>query len=115
MPEPRQMPRRGPGAGIGPKPKLENPGRIFKRTLKYVLQRYWLPYLIVMVCIFVSVLASVKGTLFMQTLIDGYITPMVKTVKAGGTADFAGLAGAMGKIMIYYGCGILASFIQARL
>ena len=115
MPEPRQMPRRGPGAGIGPKPKLENPGRIFKRTLNYVLQRYWLPYLIVMVCIFVTVLASVKGTLFMQTLIDGYITPMVKTVKAGGTADFAGLAGAMGKIMIYYGCGILASFIQARL
>ena len=115
MPEPRQMPRRGPGAGIGPKPKLENPGRIFKRTLNYVLQRYWLPYLIVMVCIFVTVLASVKGTLFMQTLIDGYITPMVKTVKAGGTADFAGLAGAMGKIMIYYGCGILASFIQSRL
>ncbi len=115
MSEPRQMPRRGPGAGIGPKPKLENPGRIFKRTLNYVLQRYWLPYLIVMVCIFVTVLASVKGTLFMQTLIDGYITPMVKTVKAGGTADFAGLAGAMGKIMIYYGCGILASFIQSRL
>ena len=28
-----------------------------------------------LVCIFVSVFANVQGTLFMQTLIDGYIMP----------------------------------------
>jgi ATP-binding cassette subfamily B protein len=53
--------------------------------------------------------------MFMQTLIDDYITPLTKAVKAGGQADFSGLAKAIGTIMIYYGCGILASFIQSRL
>jgi ATP-binding cassette subfamily B multidrug efflux pump len=115
MAEPRQMPRRGPGANIGPKPKLDHPGRIFKRTMKYVLKNYAAAYAAVVVCIFVTVVASIKGTMFMQTLIDDYITPLTQTVKAGGTADFSGLAKAIGTIMIYYGCGILASFIQSRL
>jgi ATP-binding cassette subfamily B protein len=115
MAEPKPMPRRGPGANIGPRPKLENPGRTFRRTMQYVLKNYAAAYAVVVVCIFVTVFASVKGTLFMQTLIDDYITPLTKAVKAGGQADFSGLAKAIGTIMIYYGCGILASFIQSRL
>jgi len=115
MAEPRQMPRRGPGAAAMPRPKLDHPGRIFKRTMKYVLKNYAVAYAAVVVCIFVTVVASIKGTMFMQTLIDDYITPLTKAVKAGGTADFYGLGKAIGTIMIYYGCGILASFIQSRL
>jgi ATP-binding cassette subfamily B multidrug efflux pump len=115
MAEPRQMPRRGPGAAAMPRPKLDHPGRIFKRTMKYVLKNYAVAYAAVVVCIFVTVVASIKGTMFMQTLIDDYITPLTKAVKAGGTADFSGLGKAIGTIMIYYGCGILASFIQSRL
>jgi ATP-binding cassette subfamily B multidrug efflux pump len=115
MAEPRQMPRRGPGAAAMPRPKLDHPGRIFKRTMKYVLKNYAVAYAAVVVCIFVTVVASIKGTMFMQTLIDDYITPLTKAVKAGGTADFSGLSKAIGTIMIYYGCGILASFIQSRL
>lgn len=112
---PRQMPRRGPGAGLGPKPKLENPGRTLRRVIGYVTKHYWLPFIIVFVCILVSVFASIKGTMFMQTLIDDYITPMTKAVKAGGTADYAGLSRAMGTIIVFYACGVLASFVQSRL
>ncbi len=112
---PRQMPRRGPGAAIGPKPKLQNPGKTFKRIIGYVMERYWLPFIIVFACVLVTVFASIKGTLFMRTLIDDYIVPLTQTVKNGGEADYSGLAKAMGTIIIFYGCGVLASFVQSRL
>lgn len=54
----------------GPKPKLENPGGLFIRLMKFVLKDYALAAVVVLVCIVVSVLASVQGTMFMQTLID---------------------------------------------
>ena len=44
-----------------------------KRLLGYVLKRYWLACAFVVICIFISVLANVQGTMFMQTLIDQYI------------------------------------------
>ena len=109
------MPRRGPGGAIGPKPRIENPGRMFRRVLGYVTGYYGLPFALVFVCICVTVLASIKGTLFMRTLIDNYITPLTKTVRAGGTADYSGLTRAIGVIVAYYACGVLASFVQSRL
>ncbi len=112
---PRPMPRRGPGGAIGPKPRIENPGRMFRRVLGYVTGYYGLPFALVFVCICVTVLASIKGTLFMRTLIDNYITPLTKTVRAGGTADYSGLTRAIGVIVAYYACGVLASFVQSRL
>ena len=41
-----------------------------KRLLGYVLKRYWLACAFVVICIFISVLANVQGTMFMPTLID---------------------------------------------
>jgi ATP-binding cassette subfamily B multidrug efflux pump len=112
---PRQMPRRGPGGAVGPRPKLENPGRTFRRVIGFVAKHYLFAFALVFVCILISVFASIKGTMFMQTLIDDYITPMTKVVKAGGQADYSGLAGAIGTIVIFYACGVLASFVQSRL
>ncbi len=66
--------RRGPH---GPKPKLENTGLLLKRLTKFVMGRYALPVVIVLLCILGSSLATVKGTLFIQTLIDDYIIPMI--------------------------------------
>ena len=37
---PRQMPRRGPGGAVGPRPKLENPGRTFRRVIGFVAKHY---------------------------------------------------------------------------
>mgnify|MGYP006874703060 CR=1 FL=1 len=46
---------RGPkGKGpMGPMPKLDNPGKLIKRLLGFILKKYWLHYLIVIVCIIV--------------------------------------------------------------
>ena len=103
-----------PGQNRGPKPKLDHPMQTLGRVMKFVGRKYWLHLIFVIVAIFVSVLASVQGTLFTKTLIDSYILPMVKAVQAGGTADFSGLIQAMIRVAVFYGCGILASFVQAR-
>ena len=62
----------------GVKPQVENPGKIFVRIMKYVLKNYTPHCIIAVVSIFVSVLANVQGTMFMKTLIDSYIMPMLK-------------------------------------
>ena len=65
----------GPGGrgGHGPRPNVKNPGKLFMRLLSYIMKNYAVHCVIVVICIFITVLASVQGTWFMQTLIDGYI------------------------------------------
>lgn len=99
------------GRQAGPKPKIENPGKIFKRVMSYVGKKYKLHCIAVLVCIIVSVLASVRGTLFTMTLIDNYITPMLKT----GSTDYSELLYAILGVAAFYAVGILASYIQARI
>ena len=67
---------------MGPMPKLENPGKLVKRLLAYVLKKYWFHYLIVIVCIIVSALVNVQGFLFLGTLIDKYIKPFIGRIAA---------------------------------
>ena len=75
----------------GPKPQIKNPGKLFARLMKFVLKNYWLHCLIVLICIFISVLANIQGTMFMKTLIDDYITPLLKN----RGSDYATLLHAM--------------------
>ena len=104
-----------PGArGRGPKPKLEHPMQTLGRVLGFVGKKYWLHLIVVVIAIVVSVLSMVQGTLFTKTLIDSYILPLVKTVQAGGTADFSGLIHAITRVALFYACGVLASLLQAR-
>ena len=62
---------------MGPRPKLEHPGRTLRRVVGYLMKLYGLQMAVVVVLIFVGVLANVQGTMFMQTLIDDYIMPML--------------------------------------
>ena len=101
----------GRGGPRGPRPKVQNPGKIFMRILRYVMECYRIQVIAVVVCIFVSVFANVQGTLFMQTLIDGYILPLLKEQ----SNDFSGLAGAIARTACFYGIGIIAAFAQARM
>lgn len=91
----------------GPKPQIKNPGKLFARLMKFVLKNYWFQCLIVLICIFISVLANVQGTMFMKTLIDDYITPLLKN----GGSDYAPLLHAMGRVAIFYGIGIVSTYI----
>ena len=104
---------RGPGnrRNMGPRPKLEDPGAIFRRLTAYVMKHYKYRMLIVVVCIFVTVLANVQGTMFTRTLIDSYITPMIGQAQP----DYGPLLGAMLRVACFYLIGIAASYTQARI
>ncbi len=102
----------GRGHGpMGPKPKIKNPGKLFVRLMKYVFKDYLVHYIVVILCIFVSVFASIQGTLFTQTLIDDYITPMLLT----DVPDFTPLTRAIGRVACFYGIGIVANFLMNRI
>ena len=91
----------GPGGrgGHGPRPNVKNPGKLFMRLLSYIMKNYAVHCVIVVICIFITVLASVQGTWFMQTLIDGYILPLMKQ----SDPDFSGLAHAILRVAVFYG------------
>ena len=104
----------GPGAPRGariPGKKVEHPFKLLGRTLKFVFRDYKFHFVIVLICIVVSVLASVQGTLFTRTLIDSYILPMI----GQENPDFGPLAGAIGRVAIFYLAGALANWVQARI
>ena len=111
MAEDKNREFKGPGArrmAGRPRPKVDNPGLLLKRILRYVFKYYGLHMIIVLFCIVVSVLANVQGTMFTRTLIDSYITPMIGTPDP----DFGPLLGAMGRVACFYGIGIAAAFTQ---
>ena len=108
-----QKPMRGPGSRgpRGPKPKVKNPGKLFMRLLRYIGKYYAFHLVIVVICIFLSVLANIQGTKFMQTLIDDYIIPLTRQANP----DFSELARAIGRVACFYAVGIIAAYVQARL
>ena len=59
------------------KPGAKNPGKTFKRIMAEIMGRYKLHCVAVVLCLIVSAVANVYGTMFMQRLIDDYITPMI--------------------------------------
>ena len=84
---------------------------ILKRILGYMLKSYKLAFALVVICIVGTALATLRGTLFMQSLIDDYIIPLTKTQ----VPDYSALAAAIGSVAITYGIGILCAYIYQRL
>lgn len=113
MAEKNTKPVQGPGSRgpKGPRPKVENPGKLFMRLLAYIMKNYAVHCILVVICIFITVLASVQGTWFMQTLIDGYILPLI----GQADPDFSGLLHAIMRVAIFYLIGALASYIYTRI
>ena len=82
-----------------------------KRLLSYILKNYKKQFIFVFVCIIISSIASVAGSLFLQTLIDDYITPLLKDKNPIFT-ELLQILTVMGTIYIV---GILASYLYSRL
>ncbi len=93
-----------------PRPKVENPGKLFKRIMGYVFKYYPLHMVAIVVCILLTVFSSVQGTLFTRTLIDDFIQPMLDS----GSADYGPLLGAIGRVALFYALGVISAFVQAR-
>lgn len=104
MAGPRRVPR-------GQKSSVENPGRVMKRLLGYIFKYYGFQMICVLLCILISVLANLRGTMFMKTLIDDYIEPLVKTQ----SNDFSGLLHAILTMAVIYGVGIIATYSYNRI
>ena len=101
----------GPRGMGGPRPKVENPGRLLKRIMAEVFQHYLPHCILVLICIVVSALANVQASLFLQTLIDDYIIPMTQQQDP----SFAPLAGALMRVGCIYVVGILAACLNSRI
>ncbi|MGY3779885.1 ABC transporter ATP-binding protein [Streptococcus gallolyticus] len=82
-----------------------------KRVLAYVWKNYKWRFLLVLVLILVTALCMVRFSLFMQTLIDSYITPLL----AAKNPDFSGLAYAIFQLIIIGIIGVLSSYTYNRL
>lgn len=104
---------KGPmGRGMrGPKPKVENPGRLFLRLIRYIGKTYKFHCIVVFLCIIVSTLSNVQGTLFMKELIDEYIEPMI----GHEHPDYSNLLHAILRVGTFYLCGIGAAYLQSLL
>ena len=101
----------GPRGARGPRPKVENPGKLLKRIMDEVFRNYLPHCILVLVCIVVSALANVQASLFLQTLMDDYIVPMTRQQNP----SFAPLAGALVRMCCIYLVGILAAWANARI
>lgn len=101
----------GPRGPRGPKPKIKNPGKLFARLMGFIFKKYLPACIIVVICIFVSVLANVQGTMFTKKLIDDYIVPLLKT----GSPDYGPLLAAMGRVAVFYGIGVISTFAYSKI
>ncbi|MFR2488035.1 MAG: ABC transporter ATP-binding protein, partial [Hungatella sp.] len=86
-------------------------GRVMKRILGYMLKNYKFSFFMVVVCILGAALATLRGTLFMQSLIDDYIVPLT----SAQTPDFSSLAAALGSLAVTYGLGVVCAYAYNRI
>ncbi len=94
------------------KNKVKNPGKLLARLMQYVFRDYKLHCIIVFVLIFVGVIANVQGTMFTKDLIDKYITPFLLSTD---TPNFSPLAHAIGRVAVFYGIGVVATYAYNRI
>ena len=86
--------------------------RIMGRLFGYILRRYKLHCLGVLLFIFGSTAATVAGNLFMKTLIDDYIVPYIGE---GGASDFGPLLAALLKMGCVFLFGVLCTLLYNRI
>lgn len=86
-----------------------------KRVLGYMLKNYTLHFIIVVICIIVTSVTTLYGTLFMRELIDEYIIPLTEQKAAGLEPDFTSLASAIFRLIGVYAVGIVTAYSYNRI
>ena len=111
MAKPRQLHGPGNKGPRGPRPKLENPGAIIKRLMSLFLKKYIVWFVIVLFCILGTSFVSVRGTLFIQSLIDDYIMPLTQM----DVPDYMPLKNALLKMACIYATGVILVFVYNQI
>ena len=84
---------------------------VLKRLLSYMIKNYRFSFLVVVVCIIIGAFATMQGMLFVQSLVDDYIVPLLNAEDP----DFTPLARALAGIVIFYLIGVAASYAYNRI
>ena len=92
-------------------PKIPMDGKAAKRLLGYVWKGHKGQLIAVLICILVSAITGVAGSLFTQRLIDDYITPLLLSP----SPVFTGLLQAILMMAVVYLAGTLAAFAYNRI
>ena len=85
------------------------------RVFAYLFKNYTVHLILVVICIIITAITTLYGTLFMKSLVDDYITPLVNDKAAGLEPDFGPLAGAILKLIGIYAVGIVTSYAYNRI
>ena len=92
------------------RPEKTSATKLISRVIRYMLHYYKIPFLLVIVCILITAIATVVGATFPQTLVDDYITPML----ANGSDDFSGLAADLVQLACIMAIGVITAFRYNR-
>ena len=82
-----------------------------KRLISYITKKYKFSFILVIICIILSSVAGIAGSLFLQVLIDDYITPLLNEINP----VFNGLLNAIGVMCIIYAIGLITGFLYNRI
>ena len=93
------------------RPSVTATTTLLKRVIKYMLHYYKYPFILVIVCILITAIATVVGATFPQTLVDDYITPML----TNGSDNFSGLAENLVQLACIMGIGVITAFTYNRI
>lgn len=110
---------RGPGGphgrpgmrGTGPKLERGRLVHVLGRTLKLIFRHYWALFIVVLACLLATALATLQGTLFLQSLVDVYILPLI----GSESPDFSQLAAALTRLAGVLAIGVVCSYGSNRL
>ena len=93
------------------KKRTYSAAKLVGRVIRYMLHYYKYLFLLVVLCILITAVCTVVGATFPQTLVDDYITPMLKT----GSRDFTGLAADLRQLACIMGLGVITAFTYNRI
>ena len=93
------------------KKRTYSAAKLVGRVIQYMLRYYKYLFLLVVLCILITAVCTVVGATFPQTLVDDYITPMLKT----GSREFTGLAADLRQLACIMGLGVITAFTYNRI
>ena len=96
---------------IKQRPEEGSATNVIRRVIQYMLHYYKYMFLLVVVCILITAVATVVGATFPQTLVDDYIMPML----SGGAEDFGGLASDLVRLACIMALGVITAFAYNRI
>ena len=93
------------------KARVASATTLISRVIRYMLHFYKFQFLLVILCIIITAIATVVGATFPQRLVDDYILPMM----ASGSTDFSALASDLVRLACVMAIGVVSTFAYNRI